>query len=70
MWIQILEKEYNRLKAEILYKAMAGGRMRRGGQYTEYTPHSALNPQYPDLRVEMSNDMKEKRHFVNVPYYD
>ncbi len=66
VWNLITEAEYLRFRSEVLYMAMAGGTMCSGGKFTEYTPHSALNPRHPDLRVEMSNDMKHKRHFKEI----
>ena len=52
-WIEIEAQHFDKLvNHECLYKPFAGGRMLSGGTYTEYTPHSALSPRWPDLRVE------------------
>jgi len=64
-WIAISKAEYHWWKKEVLYKAFAGGRMLGGGVYTEWTPHSALNPHAPDLRSEQRGNVNktERRYF-------
>ena len=67
-WIEIEAKHFDKLvNHECLYKPYAGGRMLSGGTYTEYTPHSALSPRWPDLRVEMQGLLEREtvyKYFV------
>jgi hypothetical protein len=63
-WIQIDAVHFDKIWNGTLYKAFAGGRMLSGGTYTEYTPHSALCPRWPDLRVELPPMGGTLRHFI------
>jgi hypothetical protein len=66
-WIPISRKYFDKLWLGVLYKAYAGGRLHEGGTYTEYTPHSALNPKSPDLRVERHTN-GELTHYVLIEH--
>jgi hypothetical protein len=62
-WLQVRKQDYDKLYNEVLYKPFAGGVLLNGGHFTEWTPHSAEGPRYPDLRTE-SKPGEETRYFI------